>query len=451
MSQAQTVDSKLKSTSEQVFNRVQDAGAEADLIIIAAESLSLKADAGKLEEQTVSNTQSFGVRVIKDDHVGIAYSEASDAESLQWMVDQALKNAAFSDAEPHERILDSQATLVSDDSIFCPEDTATVDQHIDMVLELEKGLLEKPLIKNVPYNGFSEIANSRYLFSTAGLSAAERQRMVYAYAYALAEDGDKNSMEGTGQMSRLTSQLNVSELIENVASTSLDLLEGKPIPSKHYDVIFDRECQIDMFGVFSMVLSGKAAKEGINPWREKVGEVVTDSRLSLGDRPLLMDGFGYALFDSEGTATADLDFIVEGKLNSLMHNSVTANHFGLKTTGHASRGARSTLGVGMHQLVMGEGEAAASELYAGEYLEITSMAGLHSGANAISGDFSLGVSGFLCRDGERVQPVRGVTVAGNFYKMLNQIQCIGNERFWNWQRTALMPSIRFANLAVSGE
>lgn len=451
MSQAQTIDIGLKSASEQVFNRVQDAGAEADLIIVSADSLSLKASEGKLEEHTVSNTQSFGVRVIKDDHVGIAYSEASDADSLSWMVDQALKNAAFSDAEPHEKILDSQANLVSDDSIFCPDDAASVDQQIDMVLQLEQGLLEKPLIKNVPYNGFSDVSNSRYLFSSKGLTAAERHRMVYAYAYALAEDGEKNAMEGSGQASRLTHQLNVSELIETVASTSLDLLEGKPIPSKRYDVIFDRECQVEMFSVFSMVLSGKAAKEGINPWREKLGEVVADSRLTLSDRPLLMDGFGYSLFDSEGSATADMDFIVDGKLNSMMHNSVTASHFGLDTTGHASRGTRSTLGVGMHQLVMGAGEASASEVYASEYLEVTSMAGLHSGANAISGDFSLGVSGFLCRDGKRVQPVRGVTVAGNFYKMLNQIQCIGDERFWNWERTAWMPSIRFADLAISGQ
>ena len=236
-----------------------------------------------------------------------------------------------------------------------------------------------------------------------------------------------------------------------MASTSLDLLDGKPIPSKHYDVIFDQECQVELFGVFSMVLSGKAAKEGINPWRKKLGEHVADSRLSLRDKPLLMDGFGYALFDDEGVATKDTDFIVDGKLSSMMHNSVTASYFGLTTTGHASRSARSTMGVGLHQLAMEAGSAAASEVYAGEYLEITSMAGLHSGANAISGDFSLGVSGFLCRDGQRVQPVRGITVAGNFYKMLNQIQCIGDRRFWNWQRTAWMPSIRFADLAISGE
>jgi len=447
----QQISETLSTASEQVFSRAKAAGAEADLIVLEGESLSLKANEGELEEHTVSNTQTFGVRVIKDDKVGIAYSEASDAESLQWMVDQALQNATYSAVEPDEKILDYQQSLRSDDAIFYPEDTGTVDEKIEMVLELEKGLVSKDRIKSSPYNGVAESSSSRYIFSSAGLNAASRSRMVYAYAYALAEEGEKNAMEGTGQMFRLTKELSIPTLIDEVADLSLNMLDGKPVPSKHYDVIFDRECQVELFSVFSMVLSGKAAKDGINPWREKIGEQVADSRLQYWDKPLLMDGFGYSLFDDEGTAAADTPFVVDGVFQNMMHNSVTAKHFGVKTSGHASRGARSTLGVGYHQLVIGEGTAAAAELNAGEYIEVTSMAGLHSGANPISGDFSLGVSGFLCRDGQRVQPVRGITVAGNFYKMLNQIQCIGDEQFWNWERSALMPSIRFADIAISGE
>ena len=81
---------------------------------------------------------------------------------------------------------------------------------------------------------------------------------------------------------------------------------------------------------------------------------------------------------------------------------------------------------------------------------MTDLSGLHSGANAISGDFSFGASGFLCRDGVRQQALRGITVAGNFYKMLNQISCIGDTQHWNWQKSSLMAPIRFAEMAVSG-
>lgn len=443
--------SQTAKACELIFNRIQGRGAEADVIVSESKSLSLKANSGELEEHSISHTQTYGVRVISDDKVGIAYSEANDEASLNWMVDQALQNATYSAAEPDEKILDSQHKLATDDDIFCPADEASIESKINLVLQLEQGLLEKEGVQSVPYNGFSESEYQHSIFSSLGLEAASRERKVYGYAYALAESGDKNAMEGSGQMFRLTEHLDIPGLVDTVASTTLDMLHGAPIPSKHYDVIFDRECQVQLFDVFSMMLSGKAAKDGVNPWRERLGDKVSDSRLNLWDKPALNTGFGYSLFDDEGTTAKDRALIANGELQSLLHNSVTAKHFGVDTTGNASRGARSTLGVGAHQLVIEPGSAESSELYAGEYVEITSMAGLHSGANAISGDFSLGVSGFLCKDGLRMQAVRGITVAGNFYKMLQQIQCIGTQSHWNWQKSSYMPSIRFDGLAISGE
>jgi len=121
-----------------------------------------------------------------------------------------------------------------------------------------------------------------------------------------------------------------------------------------------------------------------------------------------------------------------------------------ETTGHANRGPKSTLGVKLHQVEIATGCDELSTLHSGEYLEITDLTGLHSGANAISGNFSFGASGYLCKDGERIQAVRGITVAGNFYEMLNKISMIGNQQHWDEGRSALMPSIRFSDVAISG-
>ena len=142
--------------------------------------------------------------------------------------------------------------------------------------------------------------------------------------------------------------------------------------------------------------------------------------------------------------------IANGSLQTLIHHSATASYFDTETTGHASRGPRSTLGVSLHQGEIAAGAEDLPTLHSGEYLELTDLTGLHSGANAISGNFSFGASGYLCKDGERIQAVRGITVAGNFYEMLNKISMIGNQQHWNESRSALMPSIRFADVAISG-
>ena len=129
---------------------------------------------------------------------------------------------------------------------------------------------------------------------------------------------------------------------------------------------------------------------------------------------------------------------------------MTASYFESESTGHATRGPRSTLGVGLHQLAIKAGDADEKELYSGKYLLITDLTGMHSGANAISGEFSFGASGYLCEDSERLKPVRNITVAGNFYEMLQAISLIGKTPHWNWQRSSFMPSIRFADVAISG-
>ncbi len=440
----------LQQNANQILDLVKAAGASGDLIIDQGQSLSLKAREGALEEYKVSSSQILGLRVIKDGKVGTAYSEATDPEALKSLVEQALLNASFAAVDAHESILANAAVLHTDDEVLCPHEDVGIDAQIDFALTMERNLAAKNRVKNVPYNGVQDNMGERHIFSSAGLSAYSKSRMCAAYAYALVEDGDKNAMDGVGQAARLFSELDLTQIVTRTHENCLSLLEGTPVASGHYDVIFDEETQVQLFHTFAMMFSGKSAKDGVNPMREKVGQLVADRRLNIVDKPLNSAGFGYALFDSEGAATQSTPLIVDGNLASLIHNSATASFFDLATTGHATRGPKSTMGVGLHQLEISQGEDLAQDLLGDEYLLLTDLTGLHSGANAISGNFSFGASGYLCQNGERVRAVRGITVAGNFYDMLGKISMIGDQQYWNWERSALMPHIRFADIAISG-
>lgn len=433
-----------------VLEELDRSGVQGDLIVNEAETLSLRANQGQLEEHKVSATRILGLRVFHQGRVGTAYSEATDAEALTSLVAQALTNARFSRQDPDEQLADNQQTLTTDDADLCPQDPVSLDERMDMALALESELRARPDIRNVPHSGLLQSVSQQAVFSSAGLQATSRQRMNMAFAAALAESGKRNAMESFGQAARTASELDIKGIVESTWQRSVDMLAGEPVPSGAYDVIFDVECQSDLLGVFALAFSGKAARDGINPWRDKVGERLADARLSLYDNPLDRSGLAYALFDAEGTATARQPVVENGVLVSLLHNTATARHFGLASTGHAARSARSTLSVNPHQWSVAPGDTPDSDLTAGDYLEITDLTGMHSGANALSGDFSLGASGFLCRNGDRIKPVRGITVAGNFYRMLDQIEAIGDTPSWNWRRSACMPGIRFSGLAISG-
>ena len=440
----------MLESASRILGRVTDAHAVGDLVVHEEASLSLTAHAGELEEHKVKSTRVYGVRVIKDDRAGIAYSEAADADALDSMVDQALVNATFARIDPSEAIVAGDTTLVTDDATLCPPDSTPVEAKIDAALFLERELTALDKVRNVPYNGVQDTTAERHVFATTGRTAHSRNRIATAYAFALLGDGDKDVLDGVEMNARRFDDIDTRWIVDETYQRCLALLDGEAVPSKHYDVLFDVDRQAMLFDAFADMFSAKTAKDGLNPMRGKVGRQIAVDALDIRDAPRLPEGLGYALFDGEGLPTATTTLVQRGCLKTLVHNSATAAHFEVTTTGNATRSPRSSLGVGLHQLEVGPGDDTQTALLGGEYLEVVDLNGLHSGANPISGDFSFGAAGFLCRDGERHRPVRNITVAGNFFEMLNKIAAIGDTQHWNADRSALMARIRFGDVAISG-
>ena len=61
---------------------------------------------------------------------------------------------------------------------------------------------------------------------------------------------------------------------------------------------------------------------------------------------------------------------------------------------------------------------------------VQSVTGLHSGANPVSGDFSVGVEGLMVRDGALAEPVREATIASTLQRMLKDVVAIGSDLEW---------------------
>jgi PmbA protein len=80
----------------------------------------------------------------------------------------------------------------------------------------------------------------------------------------------------------------------------------------------------------------------------------------------------------------------------------------------------------------------------GEGVFIESLQGIHSGVNPISGDFSVGVTGLMIRNGQLAEPIREVTIASTLQRMLLDVMFIGNDVEW------LPGSAAGQTLAMSG-
>ena len=99
------------------------------------------------------------------------------------------------------------------------------------------------------------------------------------------------------------------------------------------------------------------------------------------------------------------------------------------STGSAVRGYSSTPGVGAHALTLVPGRRSQAELLAsvGDGVLIQGVAGLHSGVNAVSGDFSVGATGIMIRNGRLAEPAREATIASTLPKLLQDVVAVGGD------------------------
>ena len=143
--------------------------------------------------------------------------------------------------------------------------------------------------------------------------------------------------------------------------------------------------------------------------------------------------------------------VENGVLKSYLHNTITALKDGVKSTGNGSRGYKGTLGISPSNFLLVPGNEKESELFTkhDKIIEIVSLQGMHSGANPISGDFSLGAQGFLWENGKRQHSLKPFTVSGNYLKMLNNVESIADNFRFNMSSIGA-PSVLISSLSISG-
>lgn len=448
------INQEIKQMMKKTIDFALDQGVGAcDVIVSRGDSLDLKAQNGKIDKYNLSNSQVFGIRIIEDKRVGIAFSESTDEKSLYETVKMARENAKTSDENPYETIEGiALEHIVENDPHLLQKDETTQDEKINLALKLESEVKERePRVTAVPYGGVGESAYQYYYMNSPGSFCFQEERYVTCSTSALIKDGSDTSMHYHSSVARSFDSLDWEVCVEESLYHATKWLHGQAIQSGHYDVVFTPDAFGSLLSCFGNIFSAKAAKDKVNPMAEKLGSQIANKDFTIIDSPIFHQSFVQSIFDDEGFKREDLPLIQNGVLTNFYHNTATAKYFGVKTNARASRSAKSSLGIGGTTKVIKTGKTTDHDLFDGTILEIHSMDGLHSGTNSMSGDFSLGCHGYLKKNGEIIQSVKGITVAGNFYKMINQMVGIGHLLKHNASKTFFTPLIRFEGLSIAGK
>ncbi len=451
----------LKHALQQLARYATQTGASAcDALAVSEKSLAVSVRAGQLEDIDNSNAQEIGLRVfVGQRQACVSGSDFSD-KSLQRLAERAVAMAKLAPEDPHCGLLDTaeladtnalndERLQLFDDQFLSAEDLQTRAHTLD------KSASNAPHIMQADganaYSAHSQIAflNSHGFYGTR--RASQHGMSVSAIASAQSKgEGAQHTMERDYDYCarRYVCDLVGAETIgQRAATRAADRLGARQIPSTNLPILFDKRCSNALLGAFIGAISGTAIARGVSFLKNELHSEIFPPNITITDDPHRMRGLASRLWDGEGKATSVLNLIENGVLTTWLLNRASAHQLTLNSTGHAGRSPHAPPQINTGNVYIQAGTQNPDELTKNipELLCIHEMFG--PSINANTGDYSVGVSGFLMKNGQRIHPVNEITIAGNLKTMFKTMQAASDLEFDTKLST---PSLLIESMAVAG-
>jgi PmbA protein len=409
---------------------------------------------GEVESFSSAESQGIGVRVVVDGKQGFAWAGTLDADVLAETLADARDNAQFGTFDEHAGVASPDGVLPVTLELY---DDALVgfatDKKIELAIDLERrALAADPRIVGIESAEYVDTVHEYAIVSTAGISRTGRETGCFVSVYTLAEQ-DGETQNGFGwSVGRQPGELDVERCAREAGERATRLLGAVKPQTQRLTVVLTPWVTAQFLSILGSTLSGESVLKGRSLFAERLGDLVAPAFFTLVDDPTDARSYTATTVDGEGLATRRNVLIGDGRVERFLHNAYTARRTGAASTGSAVRGGfKSTPGVGPMSLALVPGTATQDELVAGidTGLLVQEVSGLHSGVNAVSGDFSTGAEGLMIRNGAIAEPVRELTIASTIQKMLHDVVAVGSDVEW-LPMSAAGVSLVVADCTMSG-
>ena len=401
--------------------------AEYELYYQAGSSTTVDTFQHGINEFTSSETGGVCFRCIVNGKMGYASTEALNAEQAKAVVVRAADSASVLESEEQVFLGEGgqEYEPLEDRSYELP----TTEALIAKVLETTEKLYaaDAAAVDGCQTQGIVETGEVA-IYNSKGMDLYQSTKASGLVAVGVVSDGTEMAQDYQIKLGKLD-EIDTDEMVAKAIRNAKEKLGGEVAPTGQYPVIFSPEAMTSLLGVYSGIFNSESAQKGLSKFAKAEGTVVAAPIVTLVDDPFHKDNPEPSNFDAEGSPTHCKKVIETGVLNTLLYNLKTAAVAGKKTTGNASKaGYDAAVSIRPFTMYLAGGELTEEQLLqkAGNGVYIHSLSGLHAGANAISGDFSLQSSGYMIEDGRKTKFVKSFTVAGNFYDLLKNITALAD-------------------------
>ena len=275
-----------------------------------------------------------------------------------------------------------------------------------------------------------EIKTTYFINSFGSYVEQERLDVIGRFnVIARNETQVKQAFESVTSRSSFDAILNLDKKVLDTAERALRQLEASPVKAGSYTVILDPK----LTGVFIHEAFGHLS-EGDNVYEnEKMREVlvlgkkIAVPQLKVVDSGIIPDLPGTYEYDDEGVTASRTVLIEDGILTGRLHSRETAAKMSENTTGNGRALTTSFAPIPrMTNTYIDKGDVSFNEMMSDVKEGIYAIRMLGGQTNGELFTFSSGEA-FMIRNGKIAEPVSDVTLTGNVFNTLKDIDAIGDD------------------------
>ena len=430
---------------EALLEGAQKAGADAaDAALATGEALSVSVRLGKTESVERSEDFAAGLRVFVGQKVATLSIGQLSEDNIPELAERAVAMAKASPDDPYAILArpDQIATDLPDLDMFDETDLGP-EKLTEMAHATEETARAASGITNSEGGSASQAHSHIYIAGTHGFSAGYSRSSFGFSTVVLAEKDGEMQRDYDYSSAVYASDLRDPEAVgEMAAKRTLARLGSRKALTGNYPVIYDNRVSRSLAGHFASAINGASIARGTSMFKDKMGEAIASSSITLIDDPLRRRGAGSRAFDGDALAVSKQTLIDKGVLQSWLLDLSSAAQLG-----NAKRSLANPPSPGTSNLILENGTHSLDDLISGieQGFFITELMG--SSVSLITGDYSRGAGGFWIENGEITWPVGEATIAGNLKDIFTNLTPANDP---DTTSSVIAPSLYVDQMMVAG-
>jgi len=422
----------------------------AEVFIETNRNLSVQVLNSEIETIEEASSQGVGFRVFVDGKMGFSHCNDFSDRSLEDTISKAIAFAKLSSPDENNVLTDDNGITAVEELFDAGIAAVPMEKKIQMALGLEKLAMADKRITKSSGAGYGEGESEIFIANSNGIVKTYKSSGCSLGVSVVAEKGDQKNTGGENCSRVFFSDLVSPEEIAAIASKKAwEMLDPVMIKTQRASVIFDPDVARSLIGGIITALNGERVLQGSSFLKDHFNRQFASSMLSIVDDGTRKRALASAPFDGEGVPTMKNLLVQKGVLKAFIYNTKAARRAGVKSTGNASRSGFSSLpGIGTHNVYLEKGTSTRDEIIKNTKKGLLLLEVTGYGIDPVSGNFSGGASGFWIENGEILFPVKGVTIAGRAFDILNNIDMMGNDL--EISRTFAAPTFRVSEMQIGG-